>query len=372
MKVNVITRHGPANYGSLLQTIATQNIVTRLGYDCNIIDYVPKCETGFHVAFTQLAGKKEWNKNILKKIVYLLAREPESLLMYRRFSLMRKKYLKMGPHCSSLEELHRIYGNDKDSVFVTGSDQVWGPISTGKCDPAYFLDFAPTEAYRCAFAASFGKTSFDSKTMEAYESYLKNYDYIAVRENTAVKMLKKIGVEAEQVLDPTLLMASDEWNNYIAPLRKPDKYVLVYQIHNNPELDRYSARFANIVGLPLIRVSPLLHQIRRSGKLVYCPDIGGFLDLIKSATYIVTDSFHGTAFAINFNTQFVEILPNTGTSSRNQNILLMTGLEDRIVHDLNDFRYVDTMIDFTMSNRIISDMRKSSIATLKMILDKRL
>lgn len=368
MKVNVITRHGPANYGSLLQTIATQKIITQLGYDCSIIDYIPKYETGARVAFTQLSGKKEWNKNPIKKITYLLGREPENLLMYRKFSSMRKKYLTLGSHCSSQEELLQIYGNDKNSIFITGSDQVWGPISTGKYDPAYFLNFVPTSVRKCAFAASFGKTSFDTKTLKDYESYLKKYDCIAVREDTAVEILETMGIKAEQVLDPTLLMSDKEWKEYIVSTQKPEAYVLVYQIHNNPQLDKYAVKFADKAGLPLIRVSPLLHQAKRGGKFIYCPDISVFLDLVKNATYMITDSFHGTAFAINFNTQFVDILPNTGTSSRNQSILSLTGLENRIVRDLNDFSYMDKMIDFDKTNGIISDKRKKSITILKIFL----
>ena len=71
MRINVITRHAPGNYGSLLQAIATQKIFQQLDYDCRIIDYIPKGETGAKVAFTQVKGKKNWNKNIIKKIAYM-------------------------------------------------------------------------------------------------------------------------------------------------------------------------------------------------------------------------------------------------------------------------------------------------------------
>lgn len=365
MLVNVITRHAPANYGSLLQTIATQKVIMKLGYECKIIDYIPKCETGTRVAFTQLTGKKEWNKNLLKKAVYLVGRESENMIMYKKFSSMRKKYLSMGARYSSNEELKQAYANETGSIFFTGSDQVWGPISTGTYDSAYFLDFAPIKARKYAFAASFGKKIFDESTMAEYKKYLKKYNRIAVRENSAVDILKKMGISSEQVLDPTLLVSAEEWSTFIDSIKKPVKYVLVYQIHNNPELDKYASKFAKKACLPLIRVSPLLHQAIRSGKFVYLPDISVFLDLIKNATYLVTDSFHGTAFAINFNTQFVEILPNTGTSSRNQSILELTGLNNRILRDLDEFCYIDEIIDFSEANRIISQKRVEGIQFLK-------
>lgn len=265
-----------------------------------------------------------------------------------------------------------MYAEKKDEVFLTGSDQVWGPISTGHYDPTYFLDFVPKSSRKLAFAASFGKAIFDEQTLKEYGVLLKKYDSLAVRENVAVELLKKMDISAKQVLDPTLLMDADAWSEYVKPMKKPEKYVLVYQIHANSDLDHYAVKFAENAELPLLRVSPLLHQAKRSGKFVYCPDISGFLDLVKNAAYMVTDSFHGTAFAINFNTQFVEVLPNTGTSSRNQSILELTGLTDRIVRDLNDFSYIDQEIDFKEANEKIGTSRIESIRILEEMLAEQI
>lgn len=372
MVINVITRHAPTNYGSLLQAIATQRVIMNLGHECRIINYIPKCETGVRMAITQLEQKTKCKRNPIKKAIYLMVAEPETLLMERKFLAMRKKYLLMGPYCATTGELKKLYAEKKDEVFLTGSDQVWGPISTGHYDPTYFLDFVPKSSRKLAFAASFGKAIFDEQTLKEYRVLLKKYDSLAVRENVAVELLKKMDISAKQVLDPTLLMDADAWSEYVKPMKKPEKYVLVYQIHANSDLDHYAVKFAEKAELPLLRVSPLLHQAKRSGKFVYCPDISGFLDLVKNATYMVTDSFHGTAFAINFNTQFVEVLPNTGTSSRNQSILELTGLTDRIVRDLNDFSYIDQEIDFKEANEKIGTSRIESIRILEEMLAEQI
>lgn len=372
MVINVITRHAPPNYGSLLQAIATQRVIMNLGHECRIINYIPKCETGVRMAITQLEQKTKWRRNPIKKAIYLMVAEPKTLLMDRKFLAMRKKYLLMGPYCATTGELKKLYAEKKDEVFLTGSDQVWGPISTGHYDPTYFLDFVPKSSRKLAFAASFGKAIFDEQTLKEYAVLLKKYDSLAVRENVAVELLKKMDISAKQVLDPTLLMDADAWSEYVKPMKKPEKYVLVYQIHANSDLDHYAVKFAEKAELPLLRVSPLLHQARRSGKFVYCPDISGFLDLVKNAAYMVTDSFHGTAFAINFNTQFVEVLPNTGTSSRNQSILEFTGLTNRIVRDLNDFSYIDQEIDFKEANEKIGTSRIESIRILEEMLTEQI
>ena len=372
MVVNVITRHAPTNYGSLLQAIATQRVIMNLGHECRIINYIPKCETGVRMAITQLEQKTKWKRNPIKKAIYLMVAEPETLLMDRKFLAMRKKYLLMGPCCATTGELKKLYAEKKDEVFLTGSDQVWGPISTGHYDPTYFLDFVPKSSRKLAFAASFGKAIFDEQTLKEYGVLLKKYDSLAVRENVAVELLKKMDISAKQVLDPTLLMDADAWSEYVKPMKKLEKYVLVYQIHANSDLDHYAVKFAEKAELPLLRVSPLFHQAKRSGKFVYCPDISGFLDLIKNAAYMVTDSFHGTAFAINFNTQFVEVLPNTGTSSRNQSILELTGLTNRTVRDLNDFSYIDQEIDFKEANEKIGISRIESIRILEEMLTEQI
>lgn len=368
MEINVITRHAPANYGSLLQTIATQKVLSKIGVANKIIDYIPKEENGARIALTQLKTKKSWNRNPLKKIMYIMCREPENIIMYHKFKKMRIKYLEMTKRFTNLTELTE-FASEEDSIFMTGSDQVWGPISTGTYDLAYFLKFVPDNKKKIAFASSFGKASFSETDMVKYKQMLSRYDRIAVRENSAVDILSNLEIEALQVLDPTLLVTADEWDRYISDKDVvKEEYVLVYQIHSNPELDKYAIQFAKKAGLKLIRVSPLMHQIKRGGDFIYLPDIGKFLSLIKNARYMVTDSFHGTAFAINFNTQFIEVLPNTGTGSRNQSILKLMGLEDRIVKDLSDFSFIDKAIDYSVINPILNLERDNSQKVLLQLL----
>lgn len=168
----------------------------------------------------------------------------------------------------------------------------------------------------------------------------------------------------EQVLDPTLLLNSQEWSSLIKKNRT-GKYVLVYQIHNDKKLNLYAKKLAKHLNIPLLRVNPQLHQIVRGGKFHWCPDVSDFLSLVKNATVIVTDSFHGTCFSINFNKQFVEILPNTSTGSRNQSILRLTGLQNRILKNENDFDIALKKIDYAKVNMIVEKERSHSLDVMK-------
>lgn len=370
MDVKVITRHSPSNYGSLLQSIAMVHVIERLGYQCEIIDYQRKDERGLKGVLTQLNCKGDYG-NPLKKLAYIAIRYPIEKYAQVKFDRMRKYYLKMTKRCSSHKDLAKLSAD----AFMTGSDQVWGPMMNGYYDSAYFLQFAQDNVRKLAYAASFGKTKFDASTVADYKKMLASYDKIAVREKSAVVMLDEWGLEnyVGQVLDPTLLLDKSEWMNLIIKKNdlvkyKDKNYILVYQIHNDPKLSDYAKRLAKHSGMELVRVNPMLHQILRGGKFICCPDLGEFLALIDNASCIITDSFHGTCFAINFGKQFIEILPNNATGTRNQSILELTGLSNRILRDFNDYSLINQMIDYNEVHHILEVEREKSVDVMKGLL----
>ena len=365
MDIKVITRHAPANYGSLLQAIATVRTLKEMGHTASVIDYRRKDEEGLQGIFTTLKYKKDWNNNPIKKILYVGMRYPEEKISEFRFAKMRSKYLPMTTCCRDIKDLQLLHAD----VFMTGSDQVWGVNPNGVYDKAYFLDFV-RKGMKVAYAASFGIQGFEENVLQDYKRMLKTYDAISVREDYAVDMLHDMGIKcAGQVLDPTLLLDGKQWSEYIDSEVK-GKYVLVYNIHKNARLDEYAQKFANYVGLPLIRVSASFHQVNRTGKLAFCPSLGKFLSYIKNATYMVTDSFHGTAFAINFNKNFIEVLTSNNSTGRNISILRLTGLLDRIVKDDNDFSIANQTIDYSRVNQTMAKERQASLDILKGLLKK--
>lgn len=360
MNVKVITRHGPSNYGSLLQSFATVKAVEKLGHRCEIIDYRRPDERGLKSITTALNAKEGWRGNLLKRAAYIALRWPEEGYAQHCFDNFRHRLLKLTNKVGTLNELRNL---DAD-VFMTGSDQVWGPIGGDPYDATYFLEFADGRR-RVAYAASFGRTAFSTELMREYSRKLRAYDIITVREDSAADIIENMGLpRPQQVVDPTLLLDGNQWRESFG-IPKPQggsrgRYVLVYQIHNNPTLDDYATMIARHKGLPLYRVTPFLHQLRRGGRLKLLPSPEEFLSIIDNAELMVTDSFHGTAFAINLNTDFVEILPNNGTSVRNQSLLRLTGLTDRLISNPEDKAIADTKIDFVRVNHIIKDARERS------------
>ena len=367
MRIAVITRHAIANYGSLLQAMATQHVIESMGHTCEIIDYVRDDESYSQHEKTILKRKSEWNDNPIKRGLYLCIRQPESILAGRKFEKAQNKYLKLTPRYANKEEL--LSKVPVADVYMTGSDQVWGSVGDGSCDSAYCLSFTKDGDKRIAYAASFGHTDMTSELEDYYKKWLSRYAHIAVREDSAVSIVKNLGMDAYQVIDPTLLLDSDFWKMFEVPI-KQKKYVLVYQLHNDKRLGEYALKVANAMRLPLMRISTSFHQITREGKLVWCPEIGEFLSYIRNAECMITDSFHGTAFAINFNTPFVEVLPNNNTGTRNMSILKLTGLSNRILQDETNIGLAREKIEFNNANNILKEKRIESMRILKRMIEK--
>ena len=173
MDIKVITRHAPSNYGSLLQAIATQTIIENLGHKCEIIDYVRDDEHGLLGVFTALQRKREWRNILLKKLAYIILRYPDEKIAEIKFNAMRSQHLNLTMRCRTLKDLSKL---DADA-FMTGSDQVWGPLLNGNFDSAYFLSFVDKKP-KVAFASSFGKTDFTDTIVNEYKRYLSEYSFI--------------------------------------------------------------------------------------------------------------------------------------------------------------------------------------------------
>lgn len=366
MKIAVITRHAISNYGSLLQAIATQQVIENLGHSCEIIDYVREDETLWKRERTQLGRKASWNNSKGRKLLYLTLRMPESIAAGKRFEKWQSQYLKLTKRYTSLEQL--AASPPTADVYLTGSDQVWGPVENGSYDSAYCLSFVKQEHRKIAYAASFGHTELTDALTAYYKTWLTPYHQIAVRENSAAELLGRLGIKAQQVLDPTLLLDASYWAKYFKPIAHK-KYILVYQLHNDRRLGEYADKIAKKKGLPLVRLSASFHQIARKGKLIWTPDLGTFLSYINNAECMITDSFHGTAFAINFNTPFIEVMPNNNTGTRNRSILQLTGLQGQILQRENSVSLMDQRVDFLHANQILEQKRKESLGVLKKMIE---
>lgn len=360
--VALITLHRSANYGSVLQALATQVVLERMGYDVVVVDYyaprnsVPEMLRG-------LRHKKPlFEKNPLALFAARAILLPSYLKRRRNFDRFITRSLNLsGRTYRSNEEL--TLDPPEADLYVTGSDQVWNSEWNGGIDEALFLAFTPDDAPRISFSASFGKLELDDGEVGRTRELLARYGGITVREDTGVEIVRGLGLDATQVLDPTLFMTPEDWRPWVSGRRPRGEYILMYNINHNAPLDRFVQRLARKTGLPVYYISYQLHDCFKRGRMRCCVPVEDFLSLIAGARYVVCDSFHCAAFSVNFNREFA-IVPPKRFGTRLESFMRVVGLEDRIVGE-EDIGIFDRPIDWGSANARLDAERARSLDAVK-------
>lgn len=359
-KISIITVLNTVNYGSALQTFATQKFFEDKGFETEFVDYWRKDQTTAarieRIKKDKKSSLKQWIKKPLRdylEIKSIKASEP----VFRGFI---KDKIKLTPRTySSFEELKADC--PVADVYATGSDQMWNSGWNQGIERSFFLDYAPEDKKKLAYATSIGKTSFDDEEAAEIIPLIKKYDLITLREQSAVDLLAKYDIDASLVLDPTLMLNKDTWSSYLPEVKMDKKYLLVYQLHNehdNANFDEAVKSIAKEKNLEIVRITYSYSDLK-IGKKIVLPQVFEFLSLIKNAEFIVTDSFHGTAFSINFNKQMAIIYPKK-FSTRMDNILSLTGLSERRYTSADKIGKWNNVIDYEPVNKIL-DAKRSEI-----------
>lgn len=252
-------------------------------------------------------------------------------------------------------------------VYMVGSDQVWNPGSYTSLRP-YFLDFAPKGKPRVAYASSFGVSELPKDTHNFYKTYLNNFNAIGVRERTAVEMVKNVsGKDAEWVLDPTLLLNAEDWSTLAKPIGDiSEPYVLVYELTPCDAINKTAERIASQNEWKIVRLSKSAKDIVANQKCITDAGPSEFLYLFQNAEFIVTNSFHGTAFAINFGRQFLTIVPSRkSNNSRQKDLLTLMNLTDRMLSDSDPMPDKIQPINYQSIHPLLEIQRNKSITFLK-------
>lgn len=366
MKIYIITRHAIANYGSLLQAYATQNFFNNLGFEAEIIDYIPESECGFkrvdtYASLVEVQG--------LKRIIYKAVKIPDELIKGKKFNKYRIRYLILTRRYNVLKQLKDAdFG---ESILCAGSDQLWGYMPTKKIDEAYFLNFGTSKNKFIAYSASFGRTDFDGEFYNKLPNLLSKFSFITVRETSAKRIIEeKTPFKAAAILDPTLMMPREFWINLANKKVNKSKYILLYQLRSNKLMDEYVKKLAKQRGLKIYRVTTSIYDYLKSGRTKCLKSPDKVLALFRDAQFVVTDSFHATVFSVLFNKQFIDMLPPT-THERITDFLDMLQLNNRVVNGVDD-KQVNSIaepIDYTLVNTVLNQIRQEKTNLLISLLN---
>ncbi len=383
-KIGLILANPITNYGAHLQAFATQYVVDKLGVTTEVMD-VSKTNESYHYkidfGFFVYALKKISNKLFGKKhgfsydeAYYSNVKERTAIAADFRKRRLHDEHIYL-----TYEEL-ASRAKDLDGVII-GSDQMWLPGSSFSSINS--LNFVPKGVKRLSYATSLGVEKYPKYCWNSARQMWERMDFVSVREKQGADIIKKVcknKVDVKVVVDPTYLLTKEQWEILI-PIEKmsEDKYVFCYFLGNNEESKLCAKRYAETHNLKLVSIlsSESFSPIDRSYADVTLGAISPetFINWIRGAECVFTDSFHGLAFSVINQKQFFVFYrhkkdPRVSKNSRIDNILKTWNIPDRLLTNPNVDWNIETPvpINYLEVDKVMIEERESSLAYLKTML----
>lgn len=352
MKIGLFTIHKSCDsFGAALQAYATYRVLTELGHDVEIID------AAYPKFLTYIPSKRfptYYQHNYYKSRPFDFLARIKNLKSYYRFCKFNK-LCKYSRHYYGYDSLYRNPPNY--DLYVTGSDQVWNPTLDLNIEP-FLLTFTPENARRISYASSIGLDHMPEEFKDVFINGIKRFQNISVREEKAKEIIQQLTGrnDIEVVLDPTMLITGSQWRE-IAKTPPIKDYVLCFCLR----IDRNKLDIAlNIANQRQKRLVVIGHKIKGYDTTMFINDAGPleWLGWMDNAEFIFTDSFHGTAFAINLCKQFNVFISDPSKASRITNLLQTINLSGNIY---NRNVSITPIIYNNHLNNVIASMRQESL-----------
>ena len=343
------------NYGALLQYYALQQYLTRKN------NYVFWIKWEFY---------KRWKGTRLDNVKLLL----RHLLIYLSSYRCHRTFLKFCRDYLNMSVQTYTEESEADSYpiadyYITGSDQVWGGTQ-----PECFLSFVNDNSKKIAYAASFGKGEITQEHFEKIAPWIRQFAHVSIREENGIEICRRMKVEATHLLDPTFLLDEDDYPHRQLYIKNP--YIFAYLLNVGSkndvhwyELKDYALKTNCDLKVCAVQGSEYLFCNK---DLVY-PSPTEWLSYYKQARCVVTNTFHGTVFAIIHHKPFLCILQRGSSANQNtrmSSLLSTLGLEDRILNCEDSIEVsINRPINWQKVSTLITDWRKKSDAFLNFLND---
>lgn len=371
MKIGILTQPLHNNYGGLLQAYALQTALVRLGHDATTID-IWKVNTPIT---TRVIARRlyDLSKRLVRRfvmgrpiLVWVWPTKRNILIFSQYTRQFVDDHIQTTPKIANSEEL--MSANFDFDAYVVGSDQVWRP----KYSPNiyhYFLDFVDSDesVKKISYAASFGvgEWEYTEQQTRRCSKLVRDFDAISVREDSAVDMCRKhLGVEAVHTLDPTMLLEAEDYQilaDVTRPL-EPTGGLMTYILDSDPAKTAFVDSVSKALGFPHVSIHRPLHAM----DIVIHPPVSQWIQGFSDAQYVITDSFHGTVFAILFRVPFLSLVNPERGGARFNSLLELFGLSDRLVRhvDAVSAHKIAEPIDWIDVHRILELERDRSFKFL--------
>ena len=350
-KACLITIHVGSNFGSVLQTYATCKVLERFGISITLLNYIPR-----RVTISGFLANRRTLKSKIKAIIGL------PILCCNK--LIYGGFVKQ--HCKLTKKIYNPEDYNKLPLqfnrYIVGSDQVWNSKHNEGVDVMYYFSYVPHGAIKVAFASSFGREILNKEEIDRIRPWLMEFSAISVRETSAISVLKTMGINtAIQIVDPTFLLSKEEWKAQLIKrqiINEP--YLLMYLPYNivdKNSIYHYARKIATLNNWKIVTFSWDVRKDKLADKTMIFASPKDFLSLMFYAEFVITNSFHGTAFSINLNKQFLTFSPSE-FSTRICSILDLVNLRSR---------FITSMLDLSEQNK---HNEKINYAPINDILDK--
>lgn len=375
-KVGIVSCYFKNNYGSMLQAYATKKILDNnnipnetINIDNNIDFKKGKRKYYASQLFNFKFIKSKFGMIKLKldkKIVKDLGKNIS--IRDSKYKEFRKEF-NLSISCPDYKSLSEM-AEAKYSDVIVGSDQLWLPVNV--VSDYYTLNWVPDNINKISYATSFGISKIPDKYTDEYKKFLSRINYLSVREESGKKICDEYGISSKVVCDPTILLTKEEWEQEAVQERIiPDKYILCYFLGSNIEHRKFAEKLKEKTGYKIVSLNHADEYVKYSDTFADITpyDIGPreWINLIKNAEYVCTDSFHGTVFSLLFNKTFFDFRRYSesnkmSTNSRIDSLLDLAGVDkNRILTGNED---VDTVIKYKINyskvNKNIDKIRQES------------
>lgn len=392
-KIAVITYNKAFNYGGDLQCFALQYKLNKIGYCTEVLDIIRPIHPMYMHDLEDTAKFKplfdyEEKFDTLSKIKAKISKLFGSfytLFFYKTYRKREKvfkdfheKYIAFSKESfTNFSHLYEFSSKMDYTHYITGSDQVWNYTYPFSIEP-YFLSFVK-KGIKISYAASIGHSNIPEDIISLYKKWLSDFSFISLREDIGVELIKSITQRQDiyHVLDPTLLLTKYEWVNSLdlntceqGTIDQKDKYVLVYLLSRSSYSIDLALEIAKRKSYGVKVISSNLYAPylkKRNLQFILAEGPKTFVKLFKDAEFIITNSFHGTAFAINFNIPFFTTTrKNKRVNSRFHSLLTICSLTDRLVYENDANIYLPLKeINFEHANASLEKERIKSLSFLQ-------
>ncbi len=324
MIIRTITCHQSTNQGAMLQAYALSKYLKDLGHDVSLIDYMPSYMRLHHRV------PPMYNHQVIRQL-YLFSKLPEDYAGWKRQNSMKPFLKRFIPTTrSQYRSVEELKANPPVAdLYIAGSDQIWNTAFQNGLDSAFYLDFGIPKR-RISYAASFATSQLAAGSEDFVKQKLSRFDAISVRETSGKKILETLGYKGVVVVDPVFLLPREQWDTMGTSDRGQERYILTYDFERSGSaIAQVARRLSKLGECKIYSVSPYRRQYAHRNFVNVGPD--KFVSLVKHAQCVVSNSFHGSAFAMIYGRNFLVVNRKDGLNVRMQDLLARYGLSHRLI-----------------------------------------